>query len=1026
MNKLLYCSSISIRNFRPFRMCRVRVPTPGVLLLAGPNGLGKSSFFDAVEWGLTGDVKRLSRARERDPSGDSLYARRRRDGSLSDDFGVDLEYTTGTVRRVATSVSDVPGSYATRLELCESVASLLRSERWSIDISEHALSTYLHQTHLFLQSPSGRFVSRDAKTRWSDIEGPAGVERFMAIQRGLGQATKSALTRRRTQLEKEAETADRQLAAWDALLKRRDALKSQAASGGGLAPHQAEESIRQLETGLDLVVADRTLGQRLKSLFQKIQEEEILLNRQRNTIEEGREIVRVFGEISGTAEELGRQCEEQSRILLERSAELEALRAERSKHHASIENVLRTLRSHEVRLEQTAALQSAQAKKQEISRSVEESNKQIHAAKTELGELRRKVQRTRAEVVEIERSRQLRQELLARRLEVSALSNTVTGLLTRMDVSQGWKQERLHLIEEIRSIEEDLTEQREELLVQQEAVEKVKDELVLETRRRDTIKAAVSSIAANLVEHAHECPVCKMDYSSSDELQRRIESALKDGGEDLVRLEKSVLAEEALATELRDRIDVTVGSVRQMKIRSAELADGIDQVTREWEAVLASPLLLGVDIDTPAGAKRYIDEVKRRTEESLGSLAPLHAEQARMLELQTALTSLSKQEQSLEAREAALQQELSRQETQRRSVEALVTGSREISGGDGTALEDVIARLASEAEATRKSHVELVSRGTEVEAKVAREDAQVHELRMLLAKLRQQIDDCTRRKDSAQGRWRQLGLQGEVSGDTLNAVDSEYRGRLQHISNARVIHSQISDGVSRWAAEAQLSEAEQEIEKTLVRFGSDNIATVSQRLHEDAADAHRRLGDVRTVAFAVNWLDRKLKDEMDKYVPNLLDPLNLVAERVLDSLSVVCGQRVQMRAPRHGSVYPVSLRVLGEFVDDALGVSPQEMLSEGQLAFVSLGIMISMSLIYRWSDWRCLLLDDPFQNNDIIRIAALLDLLRGLCCDMGYQVILSTHDLGLADFLHRKFTAGGVDTEVCRLVSATDDGVIIE
>jgi predicted ATPase len=46
----VYFSGIDIEDFRTFGEFSVAVPAmPGLLLLTGTNGLGKSSFFDAIE-----------------------------------------------------------------------------------------------------------------------------------------------------------------------------------------------------------------------------------------------------------------------------------------------------------------------------------------------------------------------------------------------------------------------------------------------------------------------------------------------------------------------------------------------------------------------------------------------------------------------------------------------------------------------------------------------------------------------------------------------------------------------------------------------------------------------------------------------------------------------------------------------------------------------------------------------------------------------------------------------------------------
>jgi len=87
------------------------------------------------------------------------------------------------------------------------------------------------------------------------------------------------------------------------------------------------------------------------------------------------------------------------------------------------------------------------------------------------------------------------------------------------------------------------------------------------------------------------------------------------------------------------------------------------------------------------------------------------------------------------------------------------------------------------------------------------------------------------------------------------------------------------------------------------------------------------------------------------------------------------------------------------------------MLSEGQLASSSLSTLLAMSTAYPWSRWRALLLDDPLQQCDITHAAALADLLGNLVLDLRYQVILSTHDFALADFLERKFLSRRIDCQ---------------
>ncbi|WP_044187033.1 AAA family ATPase [Hyalangium minutum] len=56
----LYLRRIEISNFRAYGdNFSLALPGPGVTILTGPDGAGKSTFFEAIEWALTGRVRRL-------------------------------------------------------------------------------------------------------------------------------------------------------------------------------------------------------------------------------------------------------------------------------------------------------------------------------------------------------------------------------------------------------------------------------------------------------------------------------------------------------------------------------------------------------------------------------------------------------------------------------------------------------------------------------------------------------------------------------------------------------------------------------------------------------------------------------------------------------------------------------------------------------------------------------------------------------------------------------------------------------
>jgi ABC-type taurine transport system ATPase subunit len=71
-------------------------------------------------------------------------------------------------------------------------------------------------------------------------------------------------------------------------------------------------------------------------------------------------------------------------------------------------------------------------------------------------------------------------------------------------------------------------------------------------------------------------------------------------------------------------------------------------------------------------------------------------------------------------------------------------------------------------------------------------------------------------------------------------------------------------------------------------------------------------------------------------------------------------------------------------------------------------------------------MDDPLQHNDVLHAAAFADLLRNLVRERGYQVFLSTHDAAQAEFLRRKFAAGGVPCTSVQLLGRGKLGVGVD
>ncbi|HVG61253.1 MAG TPA: ATP-binding protein, partial [Hyalangium sp.] len=207
----VYLQRIEISNFRAYGdNFSLSLPGPGVTILADPQGLGKSAFFEAIEWALTGKVRRLealtpeSLDRERK---NGLLARREADVPV-EQYRVSLEFVNGEgessrIERSAVREQEHRDRFAEVLSPPQQqVLDLLRADSWLNEISD--LGEYLRLTHL---------------------RGPAGTDTIDLAARGSGPGA--------TRIS--AETLTERAAALAAALKANLGVEAALESGSPLA-----------------------------------------------------------------------------------------------------------------------------------------------------------------------------------------------------------------------------------------------------------------------------------------------------------------------------------------------------------------------------------------------------------------------------------------------------------------------------------------------------------------------------------------------------------------------------------------------------------------------------------------------------------------------------------------------------------------------------------------------------------------------------------------------------------------------
>jgi len=230
----IYLSRVSISNFRTYgEDFSLDLPEePGLTVICGMNGLGKTAFFDAIEWALLGEIQRLSSDRLRKPEGNPLT----REGAIAGSHRVELSW--GSDHKV------VRGGQVTPTP--EQLTDLLKDPDWGPQI--HDLAVYLRLTHFLPQAARERFLERDGKSQWSLLQGPAGVERLERLRKMLDDGkARNAFDRRIADLEKSKAEATQRIEDWIKLLAEQERWTNMATAAAAISPDDLQEILQELE-----------------------------------------------------------------------------------------------------------------------------------------------------------------------------------------------------------------------------------------------------------------------------------------------------------------------------------------------------------------------------------------------------------------------------------------------------------------------------------------------------------------------------------------------------------------------------------------------------------------------------------------------------------------------------------------------------------------------------------------------------------------------------------------------------------
>ncbi|WP_345845237.1 AAA family ATPase [Shewanella algae] len=980
--------SITLSNIRRFGSDTTIELSPGATILLAPNGTGKTSVFEAIEFGLTGKISRLGENLSPIIRDTQTMAR------VSLDFG-DMQATS--------QVSNIGN-----VERSGDLSSLFP------DAVPEDIPFLLRLTHLLDQHEGEWLVKADAKVAGSQLARlPIGKDGSQ-VSSALG-GIRRALTEQLKQAKKAIETLEAEFEEWLSLTRERDLAASQSQESLRSKEHIADsisgiarqtKSFEQLPAGLLMPPLGQDGLEALHdALEQLVQTKLDRLREQITALTEVDGIIAQFVSEQARSEQLGNE-------LITATQELEQKKQERATvaaHHEKLQKELVTAEGErdaiaqqlEWYVNETQAKEAVDQRKHQL----ETADKALTSAESQVAILRSEHERNEQLGIQHELIEKQRKALLQKDAE----------LLTAHKLLERWEQTLQHVADVQGSIsseeaQENVLQERlrtaVSLRVSAEAEElAAKSHHETLTSAADSIRQAVASIAAHLPIDRGDCPLCGEEHGAVV-LHERVAKALEAIDPNVLDAERRVKkATDALRKCVEEVIHVEA-ELRACKGRLAELESQQKSLAENINYFRSNSLLDGDTVTLARESIRHREDAnvvaKLQLDEKQRNLAPPLAHDV----FEQTKNAYDSTVRSLDSAQQGRAEASSRLEQAIAALAAITTD---------TPPEKTLEELSFAQNQNAKQIAELSAKLAAEQSASGRKQAQLIEVMNRVSDLEKELSDVQSRLATVRASWRQLALSGEPTAEVASSREAQLQSAVTDLARHTETLQTIKIEIGAWRKLEQARLAQSILERRRGELSEDEFTTnLRQRMEQKKASQERLL----QLSDAMDTLDKSLAKEIanvQQHVLAVVPRWQALLKRVvreqrftetnLDFRSAYKKERAKVSVPLHGESVPVPT-----------------IASEAQLTDLQLTFLLSMALDHPWSSWRGLLLDDPTQHHDLVHAASVFDVLRDYIVDHGFQVVIATHDALQARYFMRKLQNDGIEARIWSL-APTPDGV---
>jgi DNA repair protein SbcC/Rad50 len=996
--------AVTIKNFRAYRKEQTFPLGSDVTVLYGPNGFGKTSFFDAVDFAVTGEIGRVKYSSEAHFKKTAQHL-----DSKSEESAVSLSFwCNGALRKVTRTVSNrkqatLDNRSADRKTV---LGELTGSDIPATDRVENFVSLF-RATHLFNQEQQELTKGFQDDCRLSSEI----VSRMLAFEDYANAVNKAAKVRAVLQTVIENANAEiKELSKQIADEKRElDRLGQTAKTHANIEALDTEiETLRGNLSAAGIAVApqkpDATIVRGWRaSLESRLAESQSRSARLAALTKEAATLPRTRADLASLRKQLSEkehaiEIAEKERIAAELALQrLEQLLAEINVGCADAQT----------RLEVLAWIRTTKPAYAQLVEKQRTTNDELKRATEALAQHQTAEERATNDLGQQDNLKaQADQKLKAKRVELTAVQN-LSGSIASWQANRG---QLIAVIESeqaaVKSLETLRSEARElEPLVAGIAAEDAR--ISRQVEQVDASQSELKSLLSQLVGHVRTgvCPVCGEDHRSKDALLRRIQNHIAADAASGARTELIGVRERA--KELAERI---ADNKQKEQATSTQLANSRSERGRlEGEIGRFSNSALNVGIILQGASPNPGEQLQTlhdRLQQEMGELNQQIKEIGNAAEvartgLANTKTLVAAMVAEITSRKAMLSR-LEEEASQLRDDPRLTQFSFEI--GDDQ-LGDIDRQCREQLSALKAQVVKTQAEKTQKQLEVTNLRQQSSSLKDQLPTLRTQIGN----------------LQKTLTQITARLEES----KLPPDSSEEMLLSLIAEESRAHAKFLALRDSASNLELAI------DAATTSAALTQLLQNVRNK---EKAAAAAVRQRDRN--QPWLKYFEELSHLVSSQQNDAIASFTREYGPRTSVIQRRLRSVYgfdDIEIRsqesaIIVRVKRHGEDLRPTDYFSQSQQQTLFLGLFLTACISQTWSAFSPIFLDDPVTHFDDLNTYAFLDLIVGLLePNLGQrQFIISTCDEKLLLLARQKFRHLGKRAKFYRFSAISAEGPVVD